>query len=71
MTGRTAHEDTGGRRDSKNAIFLRETRTFTVSFIVIIVGGIAIPIRLEIEQSFIQLSNDILIGWISLQYFAA
>ena len=30
-----------------------------------------ILIRLEIEQLFIQLSNDIFIGWITLQYFAA
>ena len=39
--------------------------------ISLLVGGTDILIRLEIEQSFIQLSNDILIGWITLQYFAA
>ena len=39
--------------------------------ISLLVGGTDILIRLEIELSFIQLSNDILIGWITLQYFAA
>ena len=39
--------------------------------ISLLVAGTGILIRLEIEQSFIQLSNDILIGWITLQYFAA
>ena len=35
--------------------------------ISLLVGGTDILIRLEIEQSFIQLSNDTLIGWITLQ----
>ena len=61
----------GGTRrwKKKNAIFLRETRTFIGNFIVS--RGTDMIIPLEIEQSFIQLSNDILIGWIILQsYFA-
>ena len=49
--------------------FHSKTRTFTGNFML--VEGTGILIRLEIEQSFIQLSNDILIGWITLQYFAA
>ena len=53
----------GTRRwKKKNAIFLRETRTFTGNFIVSR-PATDILIRLEIERSFIQLSNDILIGW--------
>ena len=36
--------------------------------ISLLVGGTDILIRLEIEQPFIQLSNNILIGWITLQY---
>ena len=39
--------------------------------ISLLVAGTGILIRLEIDQPFIQLSNDILIGWITLQYFAA
>ena len=56
------------RWKKKNAIFLCETRTFTGNSIVSPVTYIRI--RLEIEQSFIQLLNDFLIGWITLQYFA-
>ena len=48
------------RWKKENAIFLCETLTFTGNFIVS--RGTDILIRLEIEYSFIQLSNDILIG---------
>ena len=39
--------------------------------ISLLVGGTDNLIGLEIEQSFIKLPNDILIGWIALQYFDA
>ena len=55
--------------EKKNVIFLCETRISQV--ISLLVGGSGILIRLEIEYSFILLSNDILIGWITLQHFDA
>ena len=56
----------GTRRWNKKGQFSYVKRVLS-QVISLLVGGTDILIRLEIEQSFIQLSNDILIGWITLQ----
>ena len=57
------------RWKKKNAIFLRETRTFTGNFIFC--RGFWYPASIRNRIIIYLAVNDILIGWLTLQYFAA